>query len=259
MNEFKLTYKAPLPEEDHDNDFQLCQRTIEESLKKKTKLAVALIDAITQRGDAVLVFSRRIQVLKTIQSQRNGILMTGEEVKDPSKRQSIVDEFQNGDCLIFYMTTQVGGVGLNLFKANRIMILDPSWNPVDDRQACFRAYRYGQTKPVTIYRFIVKNSVEERMYRLAVHKNLAACRIVDEKDVERHFTKDQLKALDAYKDEPLKTTPDKVLNSVMHLFTSCSSHDVLFAESISEKLTEEELAEILYRKSFSVSRYTFKN
>ena len=74
-----------------------------------------------------------------------------------------------------------------------------------------------------------------------MHQNLAACRIVDDKDVNRHFTEDQLKVLDEFEHETLDSTggQDKALDRVIQHF-QVSSHDVLFADSDTEKLTEDE-------------------
>ena len=242
MKEYKLSYTAPYPK-DIKSPLERSNETITQSLNVKVKLACILLDSIAKSKDKTLVFSRRRDVLTTLQRQRPGLFMDGDTLS--KARHELVDSFQTSpytdkrDTNIFYMTTKVGGVGLNLHAANRIIILDPSWNPVDDKQACFRVFRYGQTKTVRVYRFIVAHSIEERIYRLAVHKNLAACRIIDDKEVNRHFTEDQLMVLDKFEHETLDTTGDKALDRVIQNFT-VSSHDVLFADSDSEKLSDDE-------------------
>ena len=242
MKEYKLSYIAPYSK-DIKSPLERSNETITQSLNVKVKLGCILLDSIAKSKDKVLVFSRRKDVLTTLQKQRAGLFMDGDTLS--KTRHELVELFQTSpyadrrDTNIFYMTTKVGGVGLNLHAANRIIILDPSWNPVDDKQACFRVFRYGQTKTVRVYRFIVAHSIEERIYRLAVHKNLAACRIIDDKEVNRHFTEDQLMVLDKFEHETLDTTGDKALDRVIHNFT-VSSHDVLFADSESEKLSDEE-------------------
>ena len=85
------------------------------------------------------------------------------------ERQRIVDEF-NEDESIFCMllTTQVGGVGLMLTGADRVIIFDPSWNPSTDAQAVDRAYRIGQTRRVVVHRLITCGTIEEKIYRKQV-------------------------------------------------------------------------------------------
>jgi hypothetical protein len=67
-------------------------------------------------------------------------------------------------------TTQVGGVGLTLTGADRVVIYDPSWNPSIDAQAVDRAYRIGQTNRVVVYRLVSCGTVEEKIYRKQVYK-----------------------------------------------------------------------------------------
>ena len=66
---------------------------------------------------------------------------------------------------ILHCTTQVGGVGLTLTAADRVVIYDPAWNPATDAQAVDRAFRIGQKKNVVIYRLITCGTVEEKIYR----------------------------------------------------------------------------------------------
>lgn len=61
------------------------------------------------------------------------------------------------------LTTRVGGLGVNLTGANRVIIYDPDWNPATDAQARERAWRIGQNKKVTIYRLITAGTIEEKV------------------------------------------------------------------------------------------------
>jgi len=64
---------------------------------------------------------------------------------------------------VFLLTTRVGGLGVNLTGANRVIIYDPDWNPATDAQARERAWRIGQNKQVTIYRLITAGTIEEKV------------------------------------------------------------------------------------------------
>ena len=72
--------------------------------------------------------------------------------------------FQDESYFVFLLTTRVGGLGVNLTGANRIVIFDPDWNPSTDLQARERAWRIGQKKQVTIYRLLTTGTIEEKIY-----------------------------------------------------------------------------------------------
>ncbi|CAH8487646.1 unnamed protein product [Schistosoma turkestanicum] len=87
-------------------------------------------------------------------------------------RVSIINKFQNDKSYtVMLLTTQVGGVGLTITAGNRVIILDPSWNPAVDSQAVDRAYRIGQKLDVVVYRLITCATVEEKIYRRQIFKD----------------------------------------------------------------------------------------
>ncbi|KAH8859472.1 DNA excision repair protein ERCC-6-like [Schistosoma japonicum] len=87
-------------------------------------------------------------------------------------RLNIINKFQNDKSYtVMLLTTQVGGVGLTITAANRVIILDPSWNPAVDSQAVDRAYRIGQKLDVVVYRLITCATVEEKIYRRQIFKD----------------------------------------------------------------------------------------
>ena len=71
---------------------------------------------------------------------------------------------QDESYFVFLLTTRVGGLGVNLTGANRIVIFDPDWNPSTDLQARERAWRIGQKRQVTIYRLLTTGTIEEKIY-----------------------------------------------------------------------------------------------
>lgn len=246
--EYKITYSVPK----QTGQLQLFaerEQVLSISQPLKVKLVVQLIDEIrSDTNDSILVFSRKPETLASIRSERDGFYMDGPT--STNERLSIVQKFTADDIpRILYMTTGVGSLGLNLFKANRVIICDPSWNPQDDKQALFRAYRFGQQKPVTVYRLIAWNGnakdfkIEEYIYRLQVHKHSLASRLVDEQEIDRHFTRKELKhAVDqsSYASQFLLKVNDSALQTVLRQGSiKVEDHDVLFTEE-DEELTEFE-------------------
>ncbi|ELV11224.1 Dorsal root ganglia homeobox protein [Tupaia chinensis] len=73
-------------------------------------------------------------------------------------------ELQDPSIFVFLLTTRVGGIGVNLTGANRVLIYDPDWNPSTDTQARERAWRIGQKKQVTVYRLLTAGTIEEKIY-----------------------------------------------------------------------------------------------
>ncbi len=71
---------------------------------------------------------------------------------------------------MFLLSTRAGGLGINLTAADTVIFYDSDWNPTMDQQAMDRAHRPGQTKQVTVYRLITRNTVEERILRRAKQK-----------------------------------------------------------------------------------------
>ena len=78
------------------------------------------------------------------------------------KRKKAVNDFQAGKGDLFLISLKAGGAGLNLTAADYVIHMDPWWNPAVEDQASDRAHRMGQTRPVTIYRLISKNTIEDK-------------------------------------------------------------------------------------------------
>lgn len=81
------------------------------------------------------------------------------------ERPALISSFNNhADVFVFFLTTKTGGLGINLKSANKVVIFDPDWNPMVDIQATDRALRIGQKRDVVIYRLIIDDTVEEKIY-----------------------------------------------------------------------------------------------
>ncbi|CAN6250276.1 unnamed protein product [Urochloa humidicola] len=113
-----------------------------------------------------------------------------------SERERIVKDFQEGPgAPIFLLSAQVGGLGLTLTKAARVIVVDPAWNPSTDNQSVDRAYRIGQTKDVIVYRLMTSATIEEKIYKLQVFKGGLFKTATEQKEQTRYFSKSEIREL----------------------------------------------------------------
>ena len=107
-------------------------------------------------------------------------------------RVDAVEAFQKGDSNLFLISLKAGGLGLNLTRADFVILLDPWWNPAVEDQASDRAHRIGQTKPVTIYRLIAKQTIEEKIIALHNEKRDLAEKILSGTDTPGTISAEEL-------------------------------------------------------------------
>jgi SNF2 family DNA or RNA helicase len=134
------------------------------------------LQSLIQEGHKVLLFSSFVKHLNLVADYFNSLgleyaMLTGET----RNREEEIRKFQEQkDCRFFLISLKAGGVGLNLTAADYVFILDPWWNPAAEMQAISRAHRIGQDKHVFVYRFISRNTLEEKILKLQERKsNLA--------------------------------------------------------------------------------------
>ncbi|KAI0744759.1 P-loop containing nucleoside triphosphate hydrolase protein [Earliella scabrosa] len=126
------------------------------------------------RTNKVLIFTKSVKLLDILEYhvnvQGHGYVKLDGMTKQ-SDRMPLIDQFQeNPEVFIFLISTMAGGTGLNLTAANKVVIFDPNWNPAHDLQAMDRAYRFGQTRDVAVYRLLGAGSIEELIYARQVYK-----------------------------------------------------------------------------------------
>lgn len=115
-----------------------------------------------------------------------------------SIRHELIKNFnnaQNDRARVFLISAKAGGQGINLIGANRVIILDTSWNPSNDQQNIFRIFRLGQKKNCYIYRLLAMGTMEEKVYSRSVTKQAMSFRVVDEQQIERHYSMNELAEL----------------------------------------------------------------
>ncbi len=147
----------------------------------KLEACLQLIQSAIDGGHRMLVFSQFTSMLDILQNKldESGIsyyTITGSTSKE--KRLQMVKEFNEGDTPVFLISLKAGGVGLNLTGADVVIHYDPWWNLAVQNQATDRAHRIGQTKKVTVYKLIVKGTIEEKIQKLQEKKKDLAEQVI---------------------------------------------------------------------------------
>jgi superfamily II DNA or RNA helicase len=128
-----------------------------------------IVAELREGGHRALVFSQFIDHLSILRRDLDaeGISYQYLDGSTPQKeRQSQVAAFQSGEGELFLISLKAGGVGLNLTAADYVIHMDPWWNPAVEDQASDRAHRIGQNRPVTVYRLVAANTIEEKIVAL---------------------------------------------------------------------------------------------
>ncbi|XP_049729255.1 DNA excision repair protein ERCC-6-like [Elephas maximus indicus] len=224
-----------------------------------------LLKRLRDEGHQTLVFSQSRQILNFIEhvlkNRHFKTLRIDGTITHLLEREKRINLFQqNKDYSVFLLTTQVGGVGLTLTAATRVVIFDPSWNPATDAQAVDRVYRIGQKENVVVYRLITCGTVEEKIYRRQIFKDsLRRQTTGDKKNPFRYFSKQELRELFTIEDFQNSATQlqlqslhadqrrsDKKLDEHIAYLHSLgiagiSDHDLIYTHDLAVK---EELVEI---------------
>ena len=193
-------YNKPIQVDDdlEDSDDEDLDETITERSGKLEVLS-KILPLWREQGHRVLIFCQWKKMLNIIhrftmfQGWKFGRLDGNTNV---ASRQRLVDAFNTDDSYFGMLcTTRTGGVGLNLTGANRIILYDPDWNPQTDAQARERAWRFGQTKEVTVYRLITAGTVEEKIYQRQIFKTALSNKILQDPRQRRLFSQRDLRDL----------------------------------------------------------------
>ena len=114
----------------------------------------------------------------------------------------LIDRYNNdNEIFIFLLSTRAGGLGINLTSANTVILHDIDFNPYNDKQAEDRCHRLGQTRQVTVYRLIVKDTIEENMLKLGEQKMKLEKKIVGGAEVDDGDTYSLIKMLTGQRKE----------------------------------------------------------
>lgn len=144
----------------------------------KWKILKKLLKHWHAQGDKVLVFSHSVRLLRMLQllfnhTSYNVSYLDGSMSYEDRAR--TVDDFNSDPAqFVFLISTKAGGVGLNITSANKVVVVDPNWNPSHDLQAQDRAYRIGQTRDVEVFRLVSAGTMEEIIYARQIYKQQQA-------------------------------------------------------------------------------------
>lgn len=168
------------------------------------------------------------------------------------EREKLVNEFNsNPNVHLFLVSTRAGSLGINLVGANRVIVFDASWNPCHDTQAVCRVYRYGQKKPCFIYRLVMDNSLEKKIYDRQVNKQGMSDRVVDECNPDARLSIkevtnlcwDDEKETDIVDFKDVKDNyVDLILKKIIDHFSKCMSKEPFKHESLLVDRKEKKLS-----------------
>ncbi|XP_076232564.1 uncharacterized protein LOC143178035 [Calliopsis andreniformis] len=161
--------------------------------KRSGKMIVvrSLLKIWKKQEHRVLLFTQGRQMMHILESlvqseEYSYLRMDG--TTPMGQRHETITLFNNDPSyFVFLLTTRVGGLGVNLTGADRVVIYDPDWNPATDAQARERAWRIGQNKSVTIYRLITAGTIEEKIYHRQIFKLLLSNKVLEDPRQRRLF------------------------------------------------------------------------
>ena len=159
------------------------------SLSPKYIILMRIVELSLLAGDKILIFSHRIAPLDYVsqlisRSTLAKLSRIDGKVAEPDRKR-VIEAMNEGDANVCLVSTTAGGVGINLFAANRVIILDSEFNPMKEQQAVGRAYRIGQAKRVYVYQLLSGGTFEDKLLSQGKFKKELFERAVDKKEQKR--------------------------------------------------------------------------
>jgi transcriptional regulator ATRX len=282
-----LTHPKLVGNTDWSHEVQSGADLLDENHSNKLLLTLDIIKRCEKAGDKVLFFSHSLKTLDVIQSyleKSSDIWFTNNhfaknkpasktwEWKDgldffridsdnkAAARREAIKKFnrsKNKRARLLLISTKAGSLGATITAANRIIIFEPNWNPSDNIQSLFRVYRIGQKKPVFVYRLVTSGTMEETLYKKEIEKESLSRIVVDEEEIDRFFTSDELKNVYKFNVPQYNATRCEVnfqneankknsflldmIQEMPQALVTIKSHESLFEKCEDADLTTEEI------------------
>ena len=169
----------------------------------KKMMASAKLDQLMEmlpemlaEGRRILLFSQFTSMLTLIEAELEKRKMRWVKLTGQSqKRDALIEQFTSGQVPLFLISLKAGGAGLNLTAADYVIHLDPWWNPAVEDQASDRAHRIGQLRPVTIYRLVARETIEDKILDLHRHKRDLADSLLEGTEMSARLGVEEMMAL----------------------------------------------------------------
>ena len=161
----------------------------------KLKVFAEIVDELLESNHKALVFSQftgHLALIREFLDEKKIRYMYLDGTTPARERQRQVEGFQAGQGDLFLISLKAGGLGLNLTAADYVIHMDPWWNPAVEDQAADRAHRIGQKRPVTVYRLVTANTIEEKIVRLHQEKRDLANSLLEGADVSTRISAEEL-------------------------------------------------------------------
>ena len=164
----------------------------------KLSTFVDIINELIENNHRALVFSQFVKHLSIVRDELDKMQIKYQYLDgstSATERNKRVSNFQKGEGELFLISLKAGGLGLNLTAADYVIHLDPWWNPAVEDQASDRSHRIGQTRPVTIYRLVAEDTIEEKIIRLHNTKRDLADSLLEGSDMSSRLSMKELMEL----------------------------------------------------------------
>ena len=233
-------------------------------IKASGKLALLskMLRKLHDTGHRVLIFSQMTKMLDLLEDYLEGEGYKYERIDGGitgTLRQEAIDRFNapQAQQFAFLLSTRAGGLGINLATADTVIIYDSDWNPHNDIQAFSRAHRIGQANKVMIYRFVTRNSVEERVTQVAKRKMMLTHLVVRPGmgGKSTNFTKQELDDILRFGTEELFKEEEGKEDDAIH-YTDKAIDELLERSQMGIEQKENWANE--YLSSFKVASYVTK-